>query len=374
MTPKTPIPHRIFQRGLAAVATTAACLGLATGAIAQQEDDRYVILISCDGLRPDAVEKLGAEAMPNLFRLIEEGASTQNARTDNTYTVTLPNHTSMVTGRPVDGAAGHNWTGNGTPGLGQMLHRNKKSYLRSMFGVAHDHGMRTCLFSSKTKFILYDRSYDERTGKPDMVGEDNGKDKIDTFVFDEDIEVLMGRYLEAMGEKPFQLSMLHQRDTDTAGHASGWDLSDGSPYMKAAMRIDGEVGRLLQLIDSDGRFQGKTSIILTADHGGRMETKTHLAADDWRNFTIPFIVWGPGVQAGAELYEINSQRRQDPGNDNPAYDAAGAAPIRNGDAGNLALMLLGLPPIEGSSINASQDLKVAPEQFPAAAQPADPKS
>ena len=207
-----------------------------------------------------------------------------------------------------------------------------------------------------------------------MVGEDNGKDKIDTFVFDEDIEVLMGRYLEAMGEKPFQLSMLHLRDTDTAGHASGWDLSDGSPYMKAAMRIDGEVGRLLQLIDSDGRFQGKTSIILTADHGGRMETKTHLAADDWRNFTIPFIVWGPGVQAGAELYEINSQRRQDPGNDNPAYDAAGAAPIRNGDAGNLALMLLGLPPIEGSSINASQDLKVAPEQFPAAAQPADPKS
>ncbi len=179
-----------------------------------------------------------------------------------------------------------------------------------MFGVAHDHGLRTCLFSSKTKFIIYDRSYDERNGKPDEVGEDDGKDKIDTFVFEEDIEVLMGRYLEAMAGNPYQLSMLHLRDTDTAGHASGWDLTDGSPYMLAAMRIDGVIGKLLQRIDSDRGLSGKTSIILTADHGGRMETKTHLVATEPANFTIPFMVWRPGVQAGAELYEINPHPAQ----------------------------------------------------------------
>ncbi|MGI9239207.1 MAG: alkaline phosphatase family protein [Verrucomicrobiales bacterium] len=358
MTPKTSSHQFSPLRRAAVAALVASSLGLTAIASAQQAADRYVILISCDGLRPDAVEKLGADLMPNLYRLISEGASTQNARTDKTHTVTLPNHTSMVTGRPVGGEAGHNWTANGTPKLGQMLHRNKKSYLRSMFGVAHDHGLRTCLFSSKTKFVLYDRSYDERSGQPDKVGEDNGRDKIDQFVFEKDIEILMERYLKAMAEDPYQLSMLHLRDTDTAGHASGWDLSDGSAYMKAAIRIDGEVGKLLGLIDRDERFKGKTSIILTADHGGRMETKTHLAAKDWRNFTIPFIVWGPGVPAGAELYQINKKSRRDPGMENPEYDAEGAPPIRNGDAGNLALKLLSLPAIEGSSINAGQDLEV----------------
>ncbi|MFT4547177.1 MAG: putative AlkP superfamily pyrophosphatase or phosphodiesterase [Verrucomicrobiales bacterium] len=321
--------------------------------------ENHAILISCDGLRPDAVEKLGEERLPNLFRMIKEGVSTKNARTDKTQTVTLPNHTSMVTGRPVAGAAGHNWTSNGTPKLGEMLHRKKKQYVRSMFGVAHDHGMRTALFSSKTKFLLYDRSYDERNGKPDTIGEDNGKDKLDVFVFEEDIEKLMPRYLEAMKATPFQLSMLHLRDTDTAGHASGWDLTDGAPYMKAVVRIDGVLGQLMELIDSDDRFKGKTSIILTADHGGRMETKTHLKADSPYNYTIPFVVWGPTTKKGGDLYALNAASRKDPGTENPAYDSEGLAPIRNGDAGNLALSLLDLPAIGGSSINAKQDLKVA---------------
>jgi hypothetical protein len=169
----------------------------------------------------------------------------------------------------------------------------------------------------------------------------------------------MERYLEAMRAKPFQLSMLHLRDTDSAGHASGWDLTDGSPYMMAAVRIDGVIGKLLAQIDSDERLKGKTWIVLTADHGGQLETKTHIQADDPRNFTIPFMVWGPGVQTGGDLYAINTPNRKDPGTENPAYDAPGPPPIRNGDAGNLALKLLGLPAIEGSTINAKQDLKVA---------------
>lgn len=345
---------------LRAIAAAVAMFPLAAASLAQAQASPHVILISCDGLRPDAVEKLGAENLPHLFRLIHEGASTKNARTDKTHTVTLPNHTSMVTGRPVAGEAGHAWTENGTPGLGQMLHRNKKAYVRSMFGVAHDHGLRTCLFTSKPKFILYDRSYDERNGKPDEIGEDNGRDKIDTYVFEEDIEVLMERYLQAMAKAPFQLSMLHLRDTDVAGHASGWDLTMGSPYMKAAVRIDGVIGKLLEQLDSDARLAGKTSIILTADHGGRMETKTHLVATEPFNFTIPFMVWGAGVQAGADLYAINPTSRKDPGVENPAYEDPGLPPVRNGDSGNLALKLLGLPAIEGSSINAAQDLKVSP--------------
>jgi len=326
-----------------------------------QAVDSHVFLISCDGMRPDAVELLGKEKLPNLHRLMTEGASTKNARTDVTHTVTLPNHTSMVTSRSVSGDTGHNWVSNGTPKLGQSLHRNKKAYLRSMFDVAHDHGLRTALFSSKTKFVLYDRSYDERNGKKDEIGEDDGNDKIDEFVFIEDIEELMDRYLKSANEEPFNLTMFHLRDPDTAGHKSGWDLKkEGSDYLKALMRVDKVIGLLLESIEGDERMKGKTSIIITADHGGRMETKTHLKATDPRNYTIPFMVWGPGVAAGAELYELNKVNRKDPGTENPAYDAEGPAAIRNGDAGNLALKLLGLPAIEGSTINADQDLSVAP--------------
>ena len=88
------------------------------------------------------------------------------------------------------------------------------------------------------------------TGKKDEVGEDNGNDKIDEFLFIKDIEELLARYLKSAKEEPFHLSMFHLRDPDTEGHAHGWDLRDDSPYLKALMRVDGVIGQLLNFIDS----------------------------------------------------------------------------------------------------------------------------
>src|SRR5690606_26110908 len=67
---------------------------------------RRVVVISIDGLRSDAITRLGPESLPHLYRLMREGAGTLNARNLVELTITLPNHVSMVTGRPVALAAG----------------------------------------------------------------------------------------------------------------------------------------------------------------------------------------------------------------------------------------------------------------------------
>lgn len=319
----------------------------------------HVIFISCDGTRPDAITKLGPKGAPTFHRIRREGAYTDNARTDATYTVTLPNHTAMITGRGVVGKEGHQWITNKDPKLGQNLHRNRKGYISSVFAVVHDHGLRTALFASKSKFSLYDISYNEKTGAVDEVGEDDGRDKLDVFQFEGETEKLIDGAVAALkSDTPPHFTMLHLRDPDSAGHGYSWDVTSAdTDYMKSVSKVDALIGRLFEAVETSNSLKGKTWFVITADHGGLTGTKGHGEAKEEDNYTIPFYVWGPGVKAGSELYALNSNTRKDPGSKNPAYDE-GVPPIRNGDAGNLALKLMGLPAIEGSTINANQDLKV----------------
>ena len=142
---------------------------------------QYVIQISVDGLGSSYLQTLiGENRLPNFKRLQAEGAWTHNARTDFDYTVTLPNHTCMVTGRPVKdkagdpaAIAGHNWTINIDPG-DKTIHGNRQDYVPSTFDVVHDNGLRTSLFASKSKFVVYDQSYDARSGTRTRRGRTTG--------------------------------------------------------------------------------------------------------------------------------------------------------------------------------------------------------
>src|SRR4051812_38689313 len=58
----------------------------------------HVIVISVDGLRPDAIEKYDAQTIKRLMR---EGRYSLNAQTITT-SLTLPSHTSMLTGVGAD--------------------------------------------------------------------------------------------------------------------------------------------------------------------------------------------------------------------------------------------------------------------------------
>src|SRR5687767_7723592 len=294
----------------------------------------YVIHVSVDGLRPDAVTQLGETRLPNLFRLRREGAFTDNARTDFDYTITLPNHTTQVTGRYVAGGAGHNWVTNVDPAPGETLHSNKSAYVASAWDVAHDAGLRTGLYASKTKFSLYDESYDDdtattadplRSGAPDAdpTAGDNGRDKIDRTVINVDSVAMTTALVADLAADPARYALVHYHDTDTAGHASGWM---GTSYFAALELVDAQLGRIFSAVEGSPALAGRTAVVVTSDHGG--EGAGHGDAADPEAYTIPFYVWGPGVTAGGDLYRMNQDTRTDPGAGRPDNDAS-RQPIRD---------------------------------------------
>jgi hypothetical protein len=316
---------------------------------------KHVIHISVDGLRPDAITSLTSVDLPNLYRLRAEGAFTDNARSDYDFTVTLPNHVTELTGRGILGPTGHNWTSNGDPPPKATLHSNKGSYVAGVYDVAHDNSLRTGAYVSKTKFSLFDVSWDGVNGAPDTVGPDDGRDKIDSYVYDGDTANLTSTLVAQMVANPFDYVFLHLADPDATGHESGWDSTPGSAYSDTIKAMDGRLGMLLGMVDEDQRFSGHTAIILTADHGGYgWEHSDPTLPED---YTVPFYVWGPGVTAGADLYALNLATRLDPATGRPSY-LEPVQPIRNGEAANLALDLLGLGSVPGSTINFMQDLLV----------------
>ncbi len=331
---------------------------------------QYVIVISIDGLRPDAITTLGSEQVPNLYRFRNEGAWTDHARTDLDYTLTLPNHTTMLTARQVALGVGHNWTTNSDPAANETIHSNKGSYVASVFDVAHDYGLRTGAYVSKSKFVVYKQSYNAANGAPDVTGPDNGKDKIDYYRYDSNTYDLTADFISAMRSDPFHFSLLHLRDPDAEGHSTGWMERR---YLGTIWEMDLMLGNLFDLVENDPALNGNTVIILTSDHGGTGTGHSNPATPE--HYKIPFYVWGAGVADGADLYTLNSGTRLDPGSRRPTYSAS-LPPVRNGDAANLALSLLGLPAIPGSTINADEMLAVdgSGTQLPVARFTATPTS
>ncbi len=84
----------------------------------------------------------------------------------------------------------------------------------------------------------------------------------------------------------------------------------------------------------------------------------------WVNYIIPVLVWLGDDRSGGDLYELNSDRRRDPSIEQPPLDAS-PPPIRNADVANLALALLGLPPVHGSPIDAAPHSEPAISGLPA---------
>lgn len=298
----------------------------------------HVVAISVDGLNPDAIRRLGRSGAPALHRLLARGAGTFNARTARELTRTLPNHAGMVTGRPVRGPDGHRITFNHDDGSTVGAHAG--GYVASVFDVVHDHGGSTAFYSSKDKLDLLDRSWNGTHGAADRVGTDEGRDKIDRYVRGRE-RANVRRLVTRLRTAPDDLSFVHLAEPDTAGHASGFM---SAAYLDAVRATDRKVGRIVAAVRRDPHLRGRVAIVLTADHGGR--GAGHADPRKRADYTVPFVVWGPGVARGANLYALNDGLRKRPGARRTSYRAV--QPVRNAELANVVTRLLGLPDVPGS--------------------------
>ena len=337
-----PSPGRLVRTTLAgslAGAVLSLVVGVApatasptTEATRQAAAVTRVVVISVDGLNPDALTRLGATGTPAYHRLMTEGTWTFDARTEVEQTVTLPNHTSMLTSRRIDRTrGGHGVTWDDDRLRPRTVQAAAGHAVGSAFSRLEGLGMSTAMFASKTKFSLYQRSW------PSM-------DRAVTALDGTKLVRLLNADLTA-NRRAF--TFVHLSNADAAGHRYGW-MSPA--YLTAVRQTDVLIGRILDAVSAGG----DTLVVVTADHGG--QGRGHSDPRRLADYRIPFLVWGPGVPAGADLYALNPTYA-DPGTARVGY-AAARQPVRNGDVANLVLDALGYGPIPGSELDVDQDLEV----------------
>jgi hypothetical protein len=200
----------------------------------------------------------------------------------------------------------------------------------------------TGFFATKRRLAICVRSYDAQHGAPDA---GYGRKKIDlAYVSSGPVSNLFDLTLRVLEQSPPRYTFIHSMEPDISGHLYGWGSVN---YSNETRLVDAQLGRLLGTINSSRALSNHTALIVCADHGGGgVVPLDHTEADHPLNYTIPFFLWGPGIRGGTNLYALFSNRF-DPGTNRIDYVAA-QQPIRDGDAGNLALSLLKLPPIPGS--------------------------
>ena len=233
---------------------------------------QHVVVISIDGLRPDAIEKFGAET---LQRLMREGSYTLAAKTIMPSR-TLPSHTSMLTGEEPE-EHGITWNRNHTDEHGHVA-------VPTVFAQAHARGLHAAAFFSKGKFHHLNAP---NTLTHSVAPEGNGSWSARQTV--EHVKTYLA------SARP-NLMFVHFREPDHAGHRFSWM---SWPYARAVRQADRAVAEVLESAD-EAFGRGNYSVIVTSDHGGHGWDH---GSSDARDVTIPWIAWGQGVEGGTVLPE-----------------------------------------------------------------------
>ncbi|MBC7877485.1 MAG: alkaline phosphatase family protein [Anaerolineales bacterium] len=217
-----------------------------------------VLIISYDGMRPDAI---AAAPMPNLLALIEAGASAPTSALTIDYPATSPSHASMLSGLCME-----------DHGVIYNKYFKYMGYSKGVdiFDLAHAAGLKTVMIVSKDKM--------RQMAEPET-----------TDVFEVRYgEPAVAREVVAQIQLGFDLMFVHFAGPDNRGHKYDWMSGE---YMKVLREGDVALGQILAALDEND-LREDTLIIITADHGGKGSNHIGLVIEDYR---IPWIASGPGV-------------------------------------------------------------------------------
>jgi predicted AlkP superfamily pyrophosphatase or phosphodiesterase len=228
-----------------------------------------VVILSLDGLRPDAIE---LAPMPNLLELMKVSAYSLTAQTIYP-TATLPAHSSMLTGSC---PAGHGVDWN------DYIPENGFAIGTDIFDLAHESGLQTVMYVGKEKL--------QQVTEPAS---------LDKFVFINDRDKVVMQNLLADFPQEFGVLFIHFATTDDMGHVYGWLSPE---QLSVVFRADEAIGELLTALDDYG-LRDETLLIITADHGGHDSTHGTSMPED---MTIPWIASGPGIVAGQLTASIHT--------------------------------------------------------------------
>lgn len=258
------------------------------GALPAAPIAQHVFIISIDGGKPEAIDR---SDMPVLQKLAAEGSCTWTARTIFP-SITLPSHTSMLTG--VAPAKHHILWNIWKPSAGVVQ-------VPTIFALAKEKGFSTAMFVGKEKFrqLVQPGTVDEFDFDAEQANE------VTTTVVgqltptkSETISAqIVARHAASyiLSRRP-ALCFIHFTDTDDTGHSYGW----GSPQqLRAFADVDAALGKVLNAIQKAG-IVDESVLIVTADHGGHRKTHGSTMSDD---MNIPWIVWGRNVKHSYTISE-----------------------------------------------------------------------
>lgn len=283
-----------------------------------------VVIVSLDGVPGGMVQAMGPRELPALYSLAARGAWTWNARTDLESTETMPNHTSMLTGRSV---AEHGYDIN-------TYEPGARFAAPGLFDVVDAAGKEVAVVVSKEKMRLF---ADRWAGQID-----------DASVAERDDTATLAALESILRTRDPALVFVHLAGPDRAGHEHGWD---GDEFREAMRRVDQHLAAVVARAE---RLPGRTAIVVTSDHGG--SGSAHNRPRDPTCFTVPLVIVVPGLATSRPLYALNDGRRADPGRARTSTTSS-LPPIRSAELANIALTFLGLGPVPDSTANPTQDLR-----------------
>ncbi len=260
---------------------------------------RRVILISWDGAKASVLRAMmRVGQLPSLQALWESGVGTLAARTI-VPSLTLPSHTSMLTGQTFARHKIH-WN--------RYIAQKGVVQYPTILDLASDAGISSGFFVSKKKFLHLVR----QSGRYVVYRRNHFAPK------------MMDGLLAQLQRDPLRLVFFHLRDPDVAGHWFGWGneqrippVPPSSPYKQALIRSDKALGRLMRFLNTKDLWK-ESAVIVTSDHGGH--DRTHGSAHH-EDRLIPWVLGGGGLRKRCTLQE----------------------PIETYDTAATVLGLLGLP-------------------------------